>query len=248
MQMHIAQPKLRATLYSDRYFFNRTRTIVASWLLNRNLRWFGLIRCNEIVLTQTHWLAIGRSGYVIRTILRHRNRSLITIAFDRLQMNRASIVQREVAIFQWTIHLNLQLCLRAFNCAQIASMFRTSPGVLEDVMDGLLEIAKADGVFHPGEARVMERIAEIFGFSPNVYRRIRASHFVDSSDPYVILGVSYEAGEDEIMHTYRLLVKENHPDSLIGRGVPPEFVRLATDKLAAINTAYEAVRRERDIR
>jgi DnaJ like chaperone protein len=45
-----------------------------------------------------------------------------------------------------------------------------------------------------------------------------------------------------------MLVKENHPDSLIGRGVPPEFVQLATDKLAAINTAYETVRKERDIR
>jgi DnaJ like chaperone protein len=132
--------------------------------------------------------------------------------------------------------------------AQIAKMFRTSPGVLEDVMDCLFEIAKADGVFHPGEARLLERVAEIFGFSPNVYRRIRATHFVDASDPYVILGVSYEASEDEIRHTYRLLVKENHPDSLIGRGVPPEFVQLATDKLAAINTAYETIRRERDIR
>jgi DnaJ like chaperone protein len=132
--------------------------------------------------------------------------------------------------------------------AQIARMFRTSPGVLEDVMDGLFEIAKADGVFHPGEARLMEHIAEIFGFSPNVYRRIRATHFVDSADPYVILGISYEANEEEIRHTYRMLVKENHPDSLMGRGVPPEFVKLATDKLAAINTAYETIRKERDIR
>ncbi|MGN6516693.1 MAG: TerB family tellurite resistance protein [Rhizomicrobium sp.] len=132
--------------------------------------------------------------------------------------------------------------------AQIARMFRTNPAVLEDIMDGLFEIAKADGVFHPGEARLMERIAEIFGFSPNVYRRIRASHFIDSADPYVILGVGYEASEDEIKHTYRLLVKENHPDSLIGRGVPPEFVQLATDKLAAINSAYETIRKERDIR
>jgi DnaJ like chaperone protein len=129
--------------------------------------------------------------------------------------------------------------------AQIARMFRTSPGVLEDVMDGLFEIAKADGIFHPGEARFLERVAEIFGFAPNVYRRIRATHFPDAADPYVILGIGYEASEDEIRRTYRLLVKENHPDSLIGRGVPEEFVRLATDKLATINGAYEQVLAER---
>jgi DnaJ like chaperone protein len=129
--------------------------------------------------------------------------------------------------------------------AQIARMFRGNPAMLEDIMDGLFEIAKADGVFHPGEARFLERVADIFGFSPNVYRRIRATHFPDAADPYVILGISYDAGEDEIRRTYRLLVKENHPDSLIGRGVPPEFVKLATDKLSAINGAYEKVMAER---
>ena len=34
-------------------------------------------------------------------------------------------------------------------------------------------------------------------------------------------------------------MRENHPDSLIARGVPEEFIKLANDKLAAINTAYD---------
>ena len=42
-----------------------------------------------------------------------------------------------------------------------------------------------------------------------------------------------------------LLVRENHPDKLIARGVPEEFIRLATDKLAAINTAYAKIGKER---
>jgi DnaJ like chaperone protein len=33
-------------------------------------------------------------------------------------------------------------------------------------------------------------------------------------------------------------VVENHPDKLIARGVPKEFVAIATKKLAAINEAY----------
>jgi DnaJ like chaperone protein len=129
---------------------------------------------------------------------------------------------------------------------QIARLFRDNPAVLEDVLDTLFEIAKADGVLHPCEARFLERVAEIFGFAPNEYRRIRASHFApELTDPYVILGVSYAADDEEIRHTYRRLVRENHPDSLIARGVPAEFIRLATDKLAAINGAYEKIRAER---
>jgi DnaJ like chaperone protein len=131
---------------------------------------------------------------------------------------------------------------------QIASLFRGNPAMLEDIIDGLFEIAKADGVLHPGELAFLERVADIFGFAPNVFRRIRASHFPDAADPYVILGVSYEANEDELHRSYRLLVKENHPDSLIGRGVPPEFVKLANDKLSAINAAYEKIRKERDFK
>ena len=131
---------------------------------------------------------------------------------------------------------------------QIASLFRGNPAVLEDVLDGLFEIAKADGVLHPCEARFLEKVAEIFGFAPNEFRRIRASHFApELTDPYVILGLSYVADDEELKQTYRRLVRENHPDSLIARGVPAEFIKLATDKLAAINSAYEKIRAERGL-
>ena len=131
---------------------------------------------------------------------------------------------------------------------QIARLFMGNPAMLEDILDGLFEIAKADGVLHPGEATFLERVAEIFGFAPNEFRRIRASHFApELTDPYVILGLSYAADEEELKQTYRRLVRENHPDSLMARGVPAEFIKLANDKLAAINNAYEKIRAERGL-
>jgi DnaJ like chaperone protein len=135
-----------------------------------------------------------------------------------------------------------------YYAGQIARLFVGNPAMLEDVLDGLFEIAKADGVLHPGEAAFLEKVAEIFGFAPNEYRRIRASHFApELTDPYVILGVSYVADDEELKQTYRKLVRENHPDSLMARGVPAEFIKLANDKLAAINSAYEKIRAERGL-
>ena len=132
---------------------------------------------------------------------------------------------------------------------QIAKLFMGNPAILEDVLDGLFEIAKADGVLHPAESRFLERVAEIFGFAPNEFRRIRATHFApELTDPYVILGLSYAADEEELKQTYRRLVRENHPDSLMARGVPAEFIKLANDKLAAINNAYEKIQMERGLR
>ena len=130
--------------------------------------------------------------------------------------------------------------------SQIARIFRGNPGVLEDVLDGLFEIAKADGVIHPAELAFLERVSDIFGFAPHEFRRIRASHLgPDKADPYVVLGVDYGASEEEIKRSYHLLVRENHPDRLMARGVPEEFLRLANDKLAAINVAYAKILQER---
>ena len=47
---------------------------------------------------------------------------------------------------------------------QIARIFRGRPSVLEDVLDGLFEIAMADGLLHPAELEFLERVADIFGF------------------------------------------------------------------------------------
>jgi DnaJ like chaperone protein len=130
--------------------------------------------------------------------------------------------------------------------SQIARIFRGKPAVLEDVLDGLFEIATDDGVLHPAELAFLERVADIFGFAPDAFSRIRASHLgPDQADPYVVLGVERTASEEEIKHTYRLLVRENHPDSLMARGVPEEFLRLANEKLAAINVAYAKIMRDR---
>ena len=46
---------------------------------------------------------------------------------------------------------------------------------------------------------------------------------------------------------YRKLVADNHPDKLIARGVPKEFVAIATEKIAVINEAYGQIAKERGI-
>jgi DnaJ like chaperone protein len=131
---------------------------------------------------------------------------------------------------------------------QVANMYRGDPARLEDILDALFEIAKADGALHAGELKFLQQVAEIFGFSQSEFRRIRATHFgAEAGDPYVVLGVAYEASEEDIKRAYRKLVRENHPDALIARGVPEEFVRLANAKLAAINGAYEKIAQERGI-
>jgi DnaJ like chaperone protein len=62
-----------------------------------------------------------------------------------------------------------------------------------------------------------------------------------------VLGVEPAIGNDELKAHYRSLIAENHPDKLIARGVPEEFVSIATEKVATINEAYEAIAKERGL-
>ncbi len=132
--------------------------------------------------------------------------------------------------------------------AQVAGIYKEKPGVLEDVLDALFHIAKADNEVHPAEIEFIERVADIFGFSPLEFNRIKASHLgPDKEDPYLILGVTADITDEDLKTAYRRLVRENHPDKLMSRGVPEEFLHLAEEKLKAINTAYERIVKDRSL-
>ena len=132
---------------------------------------------------------------------------------------------------------------------QVATMFRRQRTVLEELLDGLFHIAKADGKVTDEEIAYLRSVAEIFGFSEADFARIRASHLgPDAADPYNVLGVARESGDAAIKAAYRKLVRENHPDRVIAKGVPKEFIDVATEKLAAINAAYDKIAKERSLR
>jgi DnaJ like chaperone protein len=131
---------------------------------------------------------------------------------------------------------------------QMAAMFEGKRDVLEDVLDGLFHIAKADNVVHESELDFLRSVADIFGFQTFDFERIRARHVeLARTDPFMILGIERTATNEDIRRTYRQLVRENHPDRLMARGVPEEAVEIANRKLAAINAAYDQVARERGI-
>lgn len=130
--------------------------------------------------------------------------------------------------------------------AQIATLFKDSPEVLEDLLGALFHIARADGVVHPAEHEFLADVARIFGFSENHYEHLKAQFLgTAGEDPYSVLEVTPEASDAEIKAVYRKLIKEHHPDRLIAKGLPEEFIDIANQKLAAINAAYDRIAKER---
>lgn len=130
--------------------------------------------------------------------------------------------------------------------SKIAKMFKGDREMLIDLLEGLIHIAMADGHYHPKEDEFLGRVAEIFGLEQRVFMCLRARHVPGMvPDPYSVLGISHEASYDDIRIRWRNLVKENHPDAMIARGLPEEAIQIATNRLVTINEAWENVRAER---
>ncbi len=126
---------------------------------------------------------------------------------------------------------------------KIKRMFGDNPDTLEHVLEGLFNIAAADGMIHEGELEYLEKVSEIFGFDAEKFRQISSRYMMVESgpDPYQALGILPDASDDQVRGVYKKLVKEYHPDRLLANGVPKELLELGTARMAAINVAYDQI-------
>jgi DnaJ like chaperone protein len=130
---------------------------------------------------------------------------------------------------------------------RIAKRYKDRPCLLEGVLDGLFQIATADGAVTDDELQYLRSVSDAFGFNPDQFRRIKASHLgAEPDDPYTILGVPHSASFEEVRAAYRRLMRENHPDTVTtAKSAPREYEPVAHEKSAAITTAYARIRTER---
>jgi DnaJ like chaperone protein len=131
---------------------------------------------------------------------------------------------------------------------QLASLLNENRRLLEDVLEGLFQIALADGVFHANEEQFLADIARRFGFTDNEFAAIKARQVGSGADhPYEVLGVRPDIDDEALRKHYGKLIADHDPETMIARGVPPEFVSIAARKVAALTAAYETIAEERSL-
>ena len=168
------------------------------------------------------------------------------------------VTRDEVTAFREVFHIAAKDeagAARVFNLARqdvagfddyatrIHAMFSNQPETLTDLLEGLFHIAMADGFYHPNEDAFLEEVARIFAIPERDFKALRARFVPDAPrDPYTVLGVTADMPLEDIRATWRKLVRENHPDAMMARGVPEEAVRLAEKRMIDINRAWEEIR------
>jgi DnaJ like chaperone protein len=132
---------------------------------------------------------------------------------------------------------------------QLGETFSDNRGMLEDVLASLFAIARADGPLNQAEHAFLRRTHRGFELDEVSWDRARGAipraPASDAPDPYAVLGVARSATDEALRAAWKQLMRENHPDSLASRGVPPEFIARASDKVARINAAWDQIKRER---
>ena len=129
---------------------------------------------------------------------------------------------------------------------KLARRYGHCPIVLERVLDGLFQLALADGVVSERETEYLQRVADALGVTPAVYRAVRARRLgLSEEDPYRVLEVDPAAPDDVVRAAWKKLLIETHPDRALARGLPRELVELAQVKAQAINAAFDRVMHER---
>ena len=135
---------------------------------------------------------------------------------------------------------------------RVGQAFADNKAMLEDVLAALFAIARADAPLTRGEVAFLQRVQLGFGLDAAAWVRARDGHATrpreePGMDPYATLGLPANASDEEVRATWRRLMRENHPDALLSRGVTPEFAKRAADKVAEINNAWDRIKRARKL-
>ena len=149
-----------------------------------------------------------------------------------------------------------------------------SPNLKQMLMIYLVRVALADGRLDTQETRLMREISQQLGYSSQAFDQLMAmlqgqDHFagggayqrgnasgnrggytsassIDAA--YQALGVSKEDSDAAIKKAYRRLVREYHPDKLMGQGLPEAMIKEATERSQEIQSAYDLIKKSRGMR
>ena len=138
------------------------------------------------------------------------------------------------------------------------NLHRECRGSIGMFMRILVFAAFADGTIGAAEKKALEYIGGRLDISAAELAQILAAarggaqsqiqqREDDMRDAYLTLGVSENASDGDIKKAYRRLMSRHHPDKMAAKGMPPEMMRIATERAQDISRAYGKIKQARGI-
>ncbi len=130
--------------------------------------------------------------------------------------------------------------------SQLYQITKEQPEVLLSFFGILFQVVAADGTFHLDEEAALKKIKGIFRINDQQFNDMKAVYFKDLDRYYKCLNCTSESSNQEIKSNYKKRVKDFHPDKIISKGLPEEFMHFATKCFREIQEAYEKIKQERN--
>ncbi len=122
------------------------------------------------------------------------------------------------------------------------------------VMEYLLNLAFIDGDFSKTEFMICEDISNALEIKKadfknlisrfeQFYAQMKQKAGMNLQKAYEVLGVQEDTDFSIVKKKYRKLVREHHPDILMGQGKEQSIIDEATKKLQELNEAYEIIKK-----
>ena len=126
---------------------------------------------------------------------------------------------------------------------QLAKLFKPRSIILENLIHLLFTIAKSDGEITNEETEFLKKVSNIFGFDEKKFIFFKEIYINVKNDPYTILLSNINDSIDVINQRRIFLLKKHHPDILISKGQPLEFVEKNNHYVKMINKSWEYIKR-----
>ena len=125
--------------------------------------------------------------------------------------------------------------------------------LIRQFMDIQLKVAYSDGDLKPQEQQLFHQMLSLLEFNRLEFEHLERDVKNELLDPsrvslneaYAVLGVQYDASEEELKKVYRRLMGQYHPDRLQADQVSSDEMRLASERAYKIKSAYEQVKKMR---
>ncbi len=196
----------------------------------------------------------------------------IRVAQSVMSQMQLSAEQKKVAIdlFQQGKEpdYNLKAVVEQF---RIECRRRTS--LMQMFIEIQLHAVYADGNSHPAEEKVLQDVCEYLKYPKFMLRQMEAlvragknasgagnqrsrqqssgqstaarNTDMTIADAYQLLGVEKTDDKNVVKRAYRKLMSQHHPDKLVAKGLPPEMIKIATEKTQHIKAAYDLIKDSR---
>ena len=210
----------------------------------------------QSVFLETVFILMGKlakaDGRVSESEVSHVEQFMQKLRMTREHRLKAIALFKQGASADYDIHPQLNeflvVCGHSRNLRQVLLVYLVIMGL-------------SDGHLNTAEEELLRVIAGRLGYPPAAFEQLldmvmNQMHFAAGGvgsantldDAYKALGVSKDSTDEEIKRAYRKLMSQYHPDKLMGQGVPEDMIAVATEQAKEIQTAYDLIKKSRNLK